>query len=309
MIDNSLHIKVVVFLFILFSMLIRNPAHSQLTFYIAPEIYAKTNTSSLHINPLNKNLPLGSQYNILQNDFFMFTNNRIHFGSEINFGLKAGVRYKKNYFEIGFSSDHSSISHTTTAPEMSNLYYSTGDIPIYTYSDFGFIVGSRTYYKFSLDYNRLFWQDKNQVFRLSFGLGSGILFNKYVNKKKNMFDIQTYDLKVPEGTPDQYVSSHILNIYGRNRFTFYLRLNSEISFSTKKGVELFSINISYLRGLNYTQYGQHIYTVYDYGDIREYMIFQFSRGSGFYFQISRKFQLYPWIPLSKKKRLAKEKEL
>lgn len=290
------------FIFILLFLIIGNVLHSQLTFYIAPEIYTKTNTSSLHINPFNTSLPSKNQYDIHQNEIFMFTNNRNQFDGEINLGIKAGVKYKKNYFEIGFTSDHTSISHTTTSHSISNVINSPDVSPIYTYSNVTYILGSRTYYKFSLDYNRLFWQDKNKVFSLSFGLGTGVLFNKYINKKKNEFDIQTYDIPVPEGTPNQHIKSHILNSYGRNRFAFYLKLNSEVSFSTKKGVELFSINISYLKSLNYTQYNQHIFTVYDYGDIYKYMIFQYSRGSGFYFQISRKFQLYPWKPTFKKKR-------
>lgn len=293
------------YLISIFFLLLGNVLYSQVAFYIKPELYTKTNTSSLHIKATKNTIAPKKDYNSYQNDLFMFTNNRNRFDGQINMGLKVGFQYKRNFFELGFSTDHTSISSTVTARENTNVFQSPSDTIIYTYSDNSFTSG-KSYYRFSLDYNRLLWQNKNKTVKFSLGAGLGILFNPQVNKKKSEFDLHTFNGWIVGGTPNQHVMEHKINSYGRNRLAFNLRLSSEITFSTKKEVELFSINVSYLQvlALEYMMYHQHLFTVYDYGNVYKYMFFQFSQGSGFYFQISRKFQLYPWIPLSKKKREA-----
>lgn len=286
--------------------LIGHYSNAQLSFYIKPSLSFKTNQG----NFLGKN----DNYKEFTNKHFSMYNNKIYMDfNELNLGVDLGVNLnKKHYFELGFATDHAGVAVNVKG----NTYWSdptTQETFLKdnsTYTE----LSSSTYSKLSLSYENLIWRSKQNIIQLRFTSGIGLLFNGNTRPKKGyVHEYYFYSFPLGETEPGVFVNSHEVKVSERIRTSLFVDIGFGFDFYTKKSnFYLFSFDIYYLQGLGGFNNGnmtiqEHRINVLDVNNNsnQNYNYTLASKGSGFYFQISRRFQLYPWIPLNKKKRLAK----
>lgn len=289
---------------IVFIGLIGHSTNAQLNIYIRPTINMKTNQGSFRTvqNIFSSNQMVATNVKMLSNEYFTFINDRMFFdNNNISFGIKLGLDWKKHNFEIGIADDNSSISTGLLA-----TFHSTNpETPDrYNYGRTREALGS-DYLLFSLDYNYKVWQSSKKTVEFRLGAGTGLQINSGVNRKKGEYkQTEIYAPTLGELKPDVFNYAHLITTYKPNLISPYLKASIGFDFYTKKQRNILSIDIFYLQGLKFVQTQFHDVFIMDNGINKDYRFYATSRGSGFYFQISRKFQLYPWIPLSKKKREA-----
>lgn len=285
-------IKTGIFVFLLF---FGSAINAQVAFYLRPTILVKTNESQLggglHV-PGN---------NMVSNQHFSFLNNPMFFDGNIDIGINLGIQLnKKHFLELGLSQDHSSIGnsmliHSTYTDFETGVDYKTANS--------SFSTTSPHYGRLSLDYHYNFWSNKNETLRLQSIVGVGMLLNGNGTNE--------YGSSLPEpNSPDDY-QEIAPDVFITNKFTLsrnyaknstYLKFGLGMDFFTKKDRHLFSLDVTYLYSRRTVQYEENRIHVLDHGVETNYLSSQTSRGSGLYFTLSRKFQVYPWIPLSKSKR-------
>lgn len=290
--------------------LIGHYSNAQLGFYLKPTFNFKTNQG----NFLGKN----DNYKEFTNKYFSIYNHKMYMDfNELNLGINVGVNLnKKHFFEFGVAGDHAGIAVNVKG----NTYWKDPESQIEvlrdnsTYTE----LGSTTYTKFSFSYENLIWKSKRDVFQLRFKSGMGLLFNRWTNPKKGIVQIfYNNAFALGETEPGVYINSHEIKSTAWVRTSLFVDLGFGLDFYTKKrSFYLFSFDVFYLQGLGGLNNGnmttqEHRINVIDLNNNTSqiYSYFLASKGSGFYFQISRRFQFYPWIPLSKKKRIANEEGL
>lgn len=267
---------------------------SQMSFFIKPSIFIKTDQHRLidtdFYNP--KYLPTS---------YFTYYNPGIVFIPNLNFGIDVGITIKEKHFlDFGISSESTGIKRAFIFPnDIQNEVDGIGNLYPANIST-GWVGGY--FMKFNLDYYYRFLKTKNNALAIRFIGGIGLFFNKDITKYD--YPVSSYDLYNSSfDQPDKniYLISHTYEYADIRRVSPYINLGFGFDFATKKKRNLFSIDISYIHNFLYIVTGSHVITLIDNGVKKAINIDEGGRGSGFHFQISRRFQLYPWTPLSKKK--------
>lgn len=274
-------------------------SYTQIQFYISPSISTKTNEGRLFDNIYHNPKYLPTPY-------FTYYNPGITYIANLNFGIGVGIIYKyRHFFEFGFSNSNSgnTFGFIVSQPLSDNSI----NINKQFYPTTGTGNFTRYFTKFSIDYNYQFFRSKNKIFSSRLISGIGLFFNK--NVKGDNYPIDTYQSTLNIDDPDKniFFHSYEYEIADIQRISPNITLGIGFDFYTKKNRNLFSIDFSYTHNFFYMTSITHDITVIDNSIKKNYTIDLGSRGSGFLLKISRRFQLYPWIPLSKKKRLAIKK--
>lgn len=280
----------------LFISLVSLTSLSQIQLYIKPSISNQTIKGRLldgyYSNPKYLTTP-----------YFTFYNQGVTFDANLNFGISAGLILKNRHFiEFGVSGATAGVNFGfVLSPKQEEDNPDTVEKKYYPSVASGSF--SSNYIKFSLDYSNQFFRTKNKVFASRVVLGIGLFFNRYV--KGDNYSSEQHSVFLPINDPDKniYFQDYHYEISDIQRVSPNITLGIGFDFFTKNDRNLFSIDVSYVHNFLYMIGSTHDISVLDNGVKRTYTIDIGSRGSGFVFQISRRFQLYPWIPLSKKKRL------
>jgi hypothetical protein len=266
--------------------------NAQTSFYIRPTVNMKTQQSFFGNNRASEN------YSEYSNNYFTFRNDRYFFDrNTINFGLNAGVEYKKkHFFEFGYSIDNSGVAVGVKAQSYMNNFQDTEGL-FYNSAGSTYSQTGSSFSRISFSYSTVFYKNRNNTFNGRLLGGIGLFHNTSVNRKKNIYDVN-YESHFTNGqiAGDVFITEHYSRISNYWRNSFYLNLGVGGDFYTKKNHKyLFSFDLSYLQGTRPIQIDDNFISVQDQGDALDFHYRVSSRGSGIYFTLSRRLQVYPWV--------------
>lgn len=265
--------------------------NAQTSFYIRPTVNMKTQQSFFGNNRASEN------YSEYSNNYFTFRNDRYFFDrNTINFGLNAGVEYKKkHFFEFGYSIDNSGVAVGVKAQSYMNNFQDTEGL-FYNSAGSTYSQTGSSFSRISFSYSTVFYKNRNNTFNGRLLGGIGLFHNTSVNRKKNIYDVN-YESHFTNGqiAEDLFITEHYSRISNYWKNSFYLNLGVGGDFYTKKNHKyLFSFDLSYLQGTRPIQIDDNFISVQDQGDVMNFHYRVSSRGSGIYFTLSHRFQVYPW---------------
>jgi len=280
---------------LLFFLLLGGIVRSQVSFYVRPVIFNKTNKAHFWEYVDHKD-----RRTTRTNEYFTFINhvNYFQFG-EINWGFNIGVSWKdKHSVELGYSTDHVAIAmgiatNTVSVDTSTNVQYG------YESSSYLSLSTDPTYMrKLSASYSFKAWQNKHKTLQLRTIIGLGFL--QTIGARPNDPIIQTMYYDPPDPTSDLLGDVYMYPVLDRSiqnkGFSLYANVGLGLDFvSKKKQRNLFSLEVFYLHSRRYIYTHHFQYRVVDKLISTDYTYSLYSRGSGFYFNISKKIQLYPWI--------------
>jgi len=272
--------------------------HAQVSFYIRPALSSKTNYT--HFYEYFMNGSVKDRRNTRTNEYFTFINHGRYFNIwEWNWGIHVGVSLKdKHSIELGYSTDNIALAmgiamdrkQVNKETNVQYGYESTNFLSLSTDPS-----GMR---RISATYSYKVLQNKNKTIQLRTIIGLGVLQTVGADIFDPVIQAMYYDLPDPkELLADEtyvYPISDISN--QRIEFSTYANFGLGLDFvSKKKQRNLFSLEVFYLhsRRIIYSHYFR--YRVVDKLVSTDYIYSLHSRGSGFYFNLSKKIQLYPWI--------------
>lgn len=266
--------------------------NAQIAFYLRPTIITKTNQSKLGLGWENS-----PTHNTISNEYFSFENKSQFYNSNLDFGINLGVQVKeKHFYELGWSRDHSSIlgsilSHSTVKDQQTGEEFQT-EMASSVYNTF-------KYSRISADYRYNFWSNQKQTIQLQSLVGFGLLMNKNDGLGSSTLTLNPLNSGSEIGT-GVYINENFAKSQTYYRNTMYLKFGLGMDFRAKNNEHLFALDLSYLYGTRDVQYANNKIIVRDNGVDKKYLYTQSSKGSGVYLTLSRRFQVYPWIPLKNK---------
>ncbi len=213
-------------------------------------------------------------------------------------GIDAGVTYKKHFFEFQYL--YTLVGGGYRAHYYSNALESEPGVNSYISSSFGDRF-TRTIHKLSLGYQYEAYRTKNNVFGLRLTANLGFYFNSQL--KKGHKAINTYiELS---GWPNTFGNGATLDqaLYissSQKRINGFTSFGVGFDFYTKSNRNLFSIDVNYTQGFGRMNYFLNSYTITDNNVTNRYSYYGSGKGSSLNIQLSRRFQLYPWIKIKKK---------
>lgn len=272
---------------------------SQISFFIKPSIFVKTDNHSLLSNTFDNPKYLPTPY-------FTYYNPGIVFIPNLNFGIDLGVVInEKHFIDFGISSESSGIKSGYILPN--HLESENEEIGFYDPSNYVMGWVSDSFMKFDFDYYYQLLKTKSKCFSMRIIGGIGLFFNRYVTKDYyplSEFDFYNASLNQPD--KNIYLLSYTYEFADISRVSPFIKVGFGFDFYTKRNRNILSIDVSYIQNFMYMQTAGHSIILTDNGVKKNIDISVGSRGSGFHFQLSRRFQVYPWIPLSRKKRELKK---
>ncbi len=274
----------------LFFYLISGSLYSQISFYIKPIVETKANLS------FESTLGTGINYKWLENDYFQLKNHQLFTTGNISLGIDVGIIYKqKHYFEIGICGDEAGMKtslntyRTFSDPLNGNFANQQRNIHYFTFQMI----------RFNFNYQVEIVNTKFITGRIQTGIN--LLFNP--NVKGPIHDTYlspAFGLE-PINQENVFVVNKPESFYAyRTRIAPTLSLGIGIDFHSKKHY-LFSLGVNYQQGFIKNVIASHTIPVSVNGNLTNYLLYTESRSSGIIFQISRRFQLYPWRPNKKVK--------
>lgn len=279
--------KIVTTIFVLFTMC----TFSQVSFFVGPQISVKGNYGDYKNSTLNE----------YRNDYFSYESRNFLVGS-FGYGLHAGVGFRDRLFlDLSWSKDETrsgnSIQHTTYQDILGKKSFTPSNNEMY----FGIELNR---FHLSAQYNLLNRKRfENRKFVIIPSLIVGMGFNVSTYKAPTLGVVKTGNYaNIDEVTLLTYEVSLIANnrmnfnaklgigadIVVRNNYLFTLSVYSTINMTKnwKSNLSILSTTVTLETAI----------------DKRYYYFNESSKGTGLYFEISRRFQLYPWLPISKNKR-------
>jgi hypothetical protein len=273
--------KVVVFLLLSLG----HYSNAQVAFYFKPNF-------SFKICKGNSNVKLQDNIPFAPNPYFQLYNYGMYFSKNLNLGLNVGVNLKKNhFFEIGISTDHTG---TATSVLTHNVpFFDSTSTQLNQWNNYNFQRFNYPYLRLSLEYQNQIFTTKNKVLSLKIILGSGLLFNQNVNIKKGKIATYTNNaFEIGEIKPGIFITEHIITGTASKRLSPYISIGIGADLYTMKRKYLFSFDLNYLIGTYIMIYQRHEISVFDNNQKTVYTYNMNSRGTGIYFQLSRRLQFY-----------------
>ena len=268
--------------------------NAQISFYIRPTVNMKTNQGNIfgswRTSPI---------YSTMTNQYFSITNDKMFFDNGFDLGIQLGLKIRENhFFELGFSGDHAGIKTQASKHEWSIDPYTT-DPSLQIVRRGGnhnqvSILGP--FNRFSFNYNNLFWKNNSKTIQVRGVLGFGTLNSPNVNRKTGTYLTQEIPVfTIGELDSNIYNSQYVITSTRAWRNSFYLNTGLGFDFYTKKKHNyLFSFDLFYLQGTRNIQVDHHRIKINDNGTDVNFLYTFSSRGSGIYFTLSRRLQVYPW---------------
>jgi hypothetical protein len=280
-------------LFVLF-LTFGNTLYSQMSFYLRPTVNMKTNQSHFFGDRISRPI-----YHTVANEYFSISADKSYFdGGNINLGIHVGAKIKeKHFFELGYSGDNSGVK--TQAGGHSWTYDSDFSPAIPVISG-GNHVGStfgKPFTRLSFTYNSVLYKNSTNTLHVRGTVGFGSLFNRFVDRKKLIFDVEEHPSFTMLLDSNVYNTQYIITSVNPWRHSPYLNLGLGFDFYSKNRHKyLFSFDLFYLQGTRNVQVDTHRIWIEDHGEEKIFRYLFMSKGSGIYFTLSRRIQVYPWRP-------------
>ncbi len=280
---------------ILLFLLITEGANAQVSFYVAPVINVKGHYRS----NFNKNFYGKTSY---ENEYFEYQSRRFLFSS-LGLGIKGGINLKNKWlFEFGWSQDETRSGNRSYTTSFYN-YGFKGYMPSNGGSFYAGVQTNRFHLsaQYKLINPQKFEEKKFWIVPyLNFGLGLNL----------NTYKTPAYQHMFFEGGfsfIDENIlmkTDHYLNVGTRTNIHGLFGLSTD--FMVRKRY-LFSLSVystfcGRTKTKNYNLSSTTSVIFIDNGiEEKRYSFIEGSRGTGLYFEVSRRFQLYPWRPNKKVK--------
>lgn len=273
--------------------------NAQVSFYIRPAASMKTQQSFFGSNHYSE------KYTEYSNTYFTFRNDRNYFDrNNVQLGLQLGlIFHEKHLFELGLATDNSGVAVGVKAQSYMNTYEDTeGDFfnsAGSTYSQ----IGSQ-HLRIAFNYNNIFYKNKYNTIHTRLIVGSGVLHNSSVNRRKGEYNIEILPhFSHGQVSNNVFIDEHYSRVTNFWKNSLYFKFGLGIDFHTKKtNSYLFSFDIYYLQGTRTVQVNDNFIKVIDSGEEIDFHYRVGSRNSGFYFTLSRRFKVYPWKTSKKDKK-------
>jgi hypothetical protein len=262
---------------------------TQVSFYVEPIIQSKAFICSTSSNSLKNEIDDSDSRIHIRKKFFLNAKKMQHLFFGLNVGLK--TQNERNFLQFGVNNDQSvtGVYAVFDAIQMSDGFE----------YEAGYILNSGTnFINFHLDY--LYRLNKNPK-RINFYFKTGFGF-AYRPTTNNM-NINSRNLEV-NIDKETFMINNSVGSNSNNKTSFLLNLGLACDVNSKKGKYLFSSSLFYTYSstvLNQINSNVDLYTISGVEN-KNYKFY--SKGSGIYLQLSRRFQLYPW----KKFKLKKDNE-
>jgi hypothetical protein len=277
---------------------------SQTSFSIEPLINYKINICNYLGN--NNLVPLFQPHNQYKNEnpYYTFYAKKVGGQYGFNVGLRALGSFKNGKRLLSFEW---SIDATDTKSKVRSLtsanYFGIDPIPenkVYSWNTSVFGVGF-TYNRLTFGYHHSIFTDKfNSKMYLSYDLS--VLYGP---KNEQFF---YYEGDKNSTSRFYHNDSELLSreyfayFKGITNYSLGVGLRSELNIKkNNQNIYLFNIDLNFRQGLKMMMFTSETFLINDSGKELGFINTIISRGSGIYFQISRKFQLYPWRPTKKTK--------
>jgi len=281
-------------------LLLGGVVHSQVSFYVRPVCFTKTNKAHFDEYFDRRHGQISDKRITRTNEYFTFINHVNYFYiGELNWGFHLGMNWgDKHSVELGYSTDHvalamSTASNVVRVDTLTNVRYS------YESSSYLSLSTDPTYMrKISASYAYKTWQNKHKTLQVRTLVGLGFLQTIGASFSDPLIQTMYSDPPDPASglLGDVYMYPVLDRSIKNQAFSLFANVGIGLDFvSKKKHRNLFSVEIFYLhsRRIIYSHYFQ--YRVVDKFVSTDYTYALHSKGSGFYFNLTKKIQLYPWI--------------
>jgi len=280
---------------VLFFVILGGAVHSQVSFYIRPQFNTKTHQA--HFDRYRPST-LKDKRKVRTNEYFSFVNNGMFWDRSINIGISMGVEWKgKHAVELGYLQDRFGVSWATA---MNYVSIDTTTNVRHGYESYiANSLGSdpTMVRRISASYANTIWKSKQQIIQLRILMGLGFLQTRGASQTDPL-DIITYNdpptFSEQTPVPDLYMYEVSDRAFYNRNFSLYANLGIGIDFVSKKKRNLFSVDVFYLHNRHIIYIHTFNYRVVDKLVTTDYSYTVHSKGSGFYFNLSKKIQLYPW---------------
>lgn len=267
---------------------------AQTTFSISPLINHKLSICGYgydqHFGFYSENQP-----SIIQNPYFEFGAKRISHRPSINIGLRFIASFEEDKHLLGFEwcQDEVGTMSKTKSFSTSNSY----GLPPATHKTYGintsYFQNAFAFDRFSISYGYLLSKKakKNKLY-----LTTDLSFARFKDNRMEWFYKNS-----PENNAVYYHNNakweeieQTAQLWGGNYFMLGVGLKTDVFISLKqKPVYLFSLETNYRQGFKVMVASGQRTLINDNNELIEFYNELGSKGSGIYFQISRKFQIYP----------------
>ncbi|MES2589699.1 MAG: hypothetical protein V4622_12025 [Bacteroidota bacterium] len=231
-----------------------------------------------------------------QNPYYSFYAKRISHRPSINIGLRvtANLKGDKHVLTAEWSQDEMGTMSKTTALVTSNTF----GLPEPAYKTYGngisYFQNGFVFSRLSLAYGRRLSKESSlQKFWLLMDYSlARTVDNKaewrYENFPENNSVYYYNNAKWISTEHEAYIYKGIYSMLG-------IGVKTDFSLKLKqKNTYFFTVETHFRQGLKAMGFGSETTTIDDNGEIMAFRNILVSKASGFYFQISRKFQIYPW---------------
>jgi hypothetical protein len=264
--------------FILIALIHVSSSYGQLKFFITPSFNFKT--AIAFVDPASLN---NTQKNIFENQYFyqpyaVAFNSRVIKHPAFGYGISLGLMNKSGsrFMQLSFHKD------------VANYKASSFFRPYYDEAHFGY---GMTYYgigisRITLNYSfRIF--DNHQFMQPWFSVGAGAFINR--NDWTTIFP-QEWNLPV-SSNGDMLLRTYVQPFQER-RINAFVKIGFENDFYWKKKY-LVSLNAFFIQGLGTISRIEYVHEYTINGEFVHSGTGLMSRGSGFYWEVSRRFQVFP----------------
>lgn len=271
-----------------------NTMYSQMSFYVRPTVNMKTNQSHFFGHPISRPI-----YHTVTNEYFSISADKSYFHSgSINLGIHFGLQIrKKHFFEFGISGDNSGVKTQASSHSWGYDSYFSELVPTKYGGNHNELTIGKPFNRLSFTYNRVVYTSVSKTLQVRGTIGFGSLHNRFVDRKKHIFDIDehpAFTISIDSGI---FNTQYIVTSSNPWRHSPYFNFGLGFDFYTKKKNKyLFSFDLFYLQGTMNVQVDAHRIKVDDHGKEVNFLYTFMSKGSGFYFTLSRRIQAYPWRP-------------
>jgi hypothetical protein len=257
---------------------------SQVSFYVEPTIQTKTSISS---TSFYKTTDFERQYDnrfTLNNRFLIFPHNL----SPLTLGINAGIitKNKRNIFNFGINGDGTSAGFDYNVNKVD-------EFGILTIAGGGLYTG-KTFTNIHFNYKyRL--SEKSKQFNWFVVGGFGVASSG----KPRTYTFETGVVELPLSDSVTFLMNST-NTRTSLRNVFMFNLGLQLDVNSPKGKYLFSSAVSYYHSNKaLTALNSSIY-IFSNSKTERFNSGNYSTGSGIYFQVSRRIQVFPWKTRAKK---------
>lgn len=238
----------------------------------------------------------------LDNQYFNPINVKLTQRDFYSFGIYFGVslQNKKHLFEFGINQDATGSEFECEFMEYDSYTYK--DTLYKKYSPNRMIFGSYLpTLRYHVQYSIRLAKKPNSKVLPYFIIGGGVMQNLSFPEEDEITTLDetnsAYSYKI---YGNLYLEENIFITQMKNygytarKFSGYINLGLTTDFFTKKGTNLFSASIFFLKGFKPIEMMYSDVYVVDNNENKVFSYLTTSNGSGLYIQLSRRFQFYPW---------------